>query len=93
MSGKMVMKAQEPPPLPERHDWAKVAKTLRAKPGKWHLVIEGCKASTIAAVRQGSIAALRPSHGFEVQQRNTQEATDTEPRKADLYLRYVEGSK
>lgn len=92
MSGRMVMKAQEPPPLPERHDWVAVAKRLRKNPGVWHLVVEGCKASTINAVRQGSIAALRDP-GFEVRQDNTQLATESEPKKADLYLRFVEGGE
>lgn len=87
-SERVVMKAQDPPPEPTRHDWVAAAKKLRKAPDKWFLVIEQCKVSTIQAIRQGSVRALDPAMGFEVRQASTSVGSDGRKR-ADLYLRFA----
>lgn len=72
--------------MPHKYDWSAIADDLRADPNQWHLIFEQDRSSVAHAVRQGSIAAVRPSDGFEVTTRNN---TRGSPRLCDLYLMYV----
>lgn len=81
-------------PSPPRSgiDWVEVARTLRARPNEWLRINDRGPTSVVNAVRGQSISAITPvipkggSGGFEVKTRNN---TQTPPRVATLYLRYV----
>jgi hypothetical protein len=52
-------------------------------------IFEGGRTSVANGIRNGNVRQLRPSEGFEVTTRNNKQATDTEPKVCDMYLRYV----
>lgn len=74
----------EDPPERTAVDWDKVAKRLRRSPMKWAKVMKQGRISTINAVRQSNIKAVRKDKGFECRTANN----NTKEKVADLYLRY-----
>jgi len=77
----------ESPPPRTAYDWSGIAAVLREHPGEWRLIFERDRVSLANAVRQGSIAALRPELGFQV--RTAQNKTGADGRTCALYLRYA----
>jgi hypothetical protein len=69
-----------------RYDWADTARRCRRRPGKWFLVFEDDLTSLVVAIRAGAIKSLRPEDGFETRTANN---TRGNPRKCDLYVRWV----
>lgn len=73
------------PPTKTNYDWVRIAKRLRAKPGKWAKVFDHDRTSVANAIRQGRVRALRPDEGFEVRTTNNERGT---PRMCTMYLRW-----
>jgi hypothetical protein len=80
----------EPPPLRgPAYDWEAIARKCRRQPGRWRKVFEQDRFSLAVAIRQGSIAALRPESGFEVRTANTTSwRTGDGPRMCSMWVRY-----
>lgn len=82
----------EDPPNQPKFDWEVIAEKARANPGQWGKVFDNERISLVEAIRQGSIAALRPADGYEIATRNNKRVTGEdgkERRTCTLYLRYV----
>lgn len=77
---------EEPAPR-SSYDWQGIADVLRRHPNEWRLIFERDRVTLPNAIRQGSVAALRPAKGFEVRTRGNK--TETTGRTCALYLRYV----
>jgi len=76
---------EDPSPPKQAYDWEAIAATLRESPMAWALIFEWDRTSLVNAIRQNSVAAIRPSDGFEVRTRNNQR----EPhRMCSLYMRW-----
>jgi hypothetical protein len=75
----------ELPPRPQTYDWVEIAERLKANPLQWARIFTGGRVSIANAVRQGSVNAVHPDLGFEVQTRNN---VRENPRTCDLYLRF-----
>lgn len=84
MAGERIVR--EDPPERTRYDWAAIAAQLRMEPGQWYKVFEDGPASTANAVRQGSIAAVKPEDGYETMTRNN---TRAPRRTCTLYMRWM----
>lgn len=73
------------PPVKTRYDWWAIAEQLRSRPGEWAMVFEGGLTSTVNAIRQGHVNAVRSDLGFEITTLNN---TREQPRTCDLWMRY-----
>ena len=73
------------PPSRQQYDWEAIALQLREHPGEWALVFEDGKTSTANAIRQGGIAALQPSSGYQVRTSNNKRYP---VRTCTLWLRW-----
>ena len=77
----------EEPAVPRmRYDWPAIAEELRSKPREWGKVFESDKTSIVNAIRQGAIAPLNPTLGFEIRTRNNVRYPE---RRCSLYMRYM----
>lgn len=87
-----------PPKREQRYDWDAIAAKLRRQPGKWALIFENDLTSLATSFRLGGFKALPPDE-FEIRTSNgTRGVThaearargvEPEPRRCDLYMRYV----
>jgi hypothetical protein len=75
----------QPPPSKGSYDWTAIAAALRDHPQRWILTFQQERYSLVVALRNGSIAALRPALGFRT---TTRRNTRTKPRLCDLYIMY-----
>jgi hypothetical protein len=75
-----------PPEIRTKYDWRKIAEQLHRRPQEWARIFENDRVSIVNAIRQGSIAVLDPTLGFEVRTRNNSRAPI---RMCSLYMRYV----
>lgn len=86
---------EEPPedPTRGRYDWSEISATIKQNPGKWHKVFDFDSTSLATMIRNGDVASLRPSDGWQIRTANnrrlTDEGTGKEVRKCTLYLRFV----
>jgi hypothetical protein len=71
------------------HDWPALAQELRDNPGAWRLLFTQDRASLVTVLRSGSIAAMRPSDGFEFRTANNTNRDGPGPRMCDLYARWT----
>ena len=80
-------KWSEPPPArTPAYPWKDIATLLRKNPGRWREVFKEDRTSLTIAIRQGSIAALKPEDGFELRTSNNKKGP---PRTCTLHMRYV----
>jgi hypothetical protein len=94
----------EPPPAkPQpRYDWAKIADKLRDQPGEWALIFEDDLLSLVTSFRLGGYRHMKPDE-FEYRTTNTtrgvtkreaeERGIEPEPRRCDLWMRYVGPTK
>lgn len=75
----------EPPEVPDKPDWKRLAKLLRKNPGRWRLVYENGPNSWRTAVAMNKITAVRRDLGYEI--RTTDNKREA-PRTCTLYMRY-----
>lgn len=76
---------EDPPERPPQYDWTRIAAQLKGDPMRWYKVFDGDRTSVVVAIRSGSIRAVHPDLGFEVQTSNNVK----EPRRTcTLHMRY-----
>lgn len=76
---------EEPPVYKLSYAWDTIAAQLRLHPMEWAKVFSDDRTSVANAIRQGSVAAVHPDLGFEIQTTNNVRGPI---RTCDMYMRY-----
>ena len=69
------------------YDWWAISRALRANPNEWALLAEHERQSLVVTLRSGGIKAMKPEDGYQVTTRNN---VRTDPRRCDIYIRWVD---